>query len=761
MVDRLSDFNQNFKYSINVNIINKDVEAFKKHNGSFKSFESDLESLLRKIKLGQAFSPIVFQDSYRKGENFISSQMLVLDFDGDAKLDDVLKKDLIKRYASAYYTTPSHGQGENGDRFRILFLLPEPIEDPEIYKTCMKNLLKLFPEADQSCKDSARAFFGSAKCEYEEWDKFIDADFLEELKQSDLEDEKKVAKDLSPLSPVTNSDEYKQAEEMLKVIPAYGEYEVWRNIVWSLCSKFNKKEVNSLINGWIPDIKNDGNHLERLIEEYDGSINISTLYYHAKAHNYPLPKILQRKLTPGQVVEMEFITRQKKKIISVSGLLHEYNPQGYYELLDEAKFKKQALALLTKHVTNLNTGANEYAKSSCADEAFKFLVQNYAVDENQINPRGINLANGFLRLDYDENFKPIFTLEEHSFEQLNIYICDYAYLPNINTQSVSKFLDDLLDLQDQEILLKLLSAVFDMEFARKKVGRDLRAVINHGDGDNGKDTLREIFTQLIGEHRFTSLSLSNFRDADSGRRFGIFDLYRSCVNWSPENERLAIDKSQTLKAAITGDPIQVERKNKDPIEVKPQALFFFNMNGLPNIGSLSESIKSRLCPIHFKYAFKTKPDPNIETEKKADHRFKHDIAFLKQEILPALLNLLINSFHRLLDEGIDYSSKEEHFKEIVKESNHLYDFVDETQLQRCSIENGLSAGEIYERYLSWCIDNGIALSEQDIKKSSYFSDSDKAVTNSAEMAKRLGEMFPNVARKRTKKKRLLALRFGD
>lgn len=82
-------------------------------------------------------------------------------------------------------------------------------------------------------------------------------------------------------------------------------------------------------------------------------------------------------------------------------------------------------------------------------------------------------------------------------------------------------------------------------------------------------------------------------------------------------------------------------------------------------------------------------------------------------------------------------------------------------MKRCSAENGLSAGEIYECYLSWCIGNDIASSEQDLKRSGYFSDSDKAVTNPAEMSKRLREIFPNIAKKKTKAKRLLGLRLED
>ncbi|MFZ4085841.1 MAG: DUF5906 domain-containing protein [Vampirovibrionia bacterium] len=301
------------------------------------------------------------------------------------------------------------------------------------------------------------------------------------------------------------------------------------------------------------------------------------------------------------------------------------------------------------------------------------------------------------------------------------------------------------------LILRLVASCLDIKTARKRAGRGLRAVINYGDGANGKDTLREIFTQLIGKHRFTSISLQNFKEADSGRRFGIFDLYRSAINWSSENSAINLDKSQTLKAAITGDPIQLERKNKDPIETSPRAIFFFNMNGTPNISSLGEAVKSRLCPIEFKNTFKTNPSSSISTEKKADPRFKEDPEFIKKTILPALLNRIIEAFSKLLDEGIDYSSKEEHFEDIARSNNHLLEFIEESSLVECSSSEGLNVSEVYEFYVQWCLSSGLANNRQDVIKANFISEGDKFISNAAEMSKKLGDCLPNIKRDRVKR----------
>ena len=328
-----------FRCSINDKIINKDIDALRRHNSNFQGTELNISELLESIDQGKAFSPIVFKDNTRTGENFTSTQLLVLDFD-KSNLEETLGHEYIKSHASAYYTTPSHRVDGNGDKFRIILQLPETIVDREMYKSCMVNLLERFPEADQACKDTARVFYGSKNCTYGYWDRKISLEEFENLKTPKSTREKS-AKVLSPLSPVINKTLFNEVKDMLiKFIPNLTEYEEWRNIVWSLCSRFQPEEVRELVNSWSPDRKNDGKQLEELISRYDGSISIGTLYYYAKKHGCDLPKHYLKKLTAGQAVEEELIKRKNRIIISASSLLHEYK-NGYYEPIKDADFNKE------------------------------------------------------------------------------------------------------------------------------------------------------------------------------------------------------------------------------------------------------------------------------------------------------------------------------------------------------------------------------------------------------------------------------------
>ena len=54
-----------------------------------------------------------------------------------------------------YSSTPEH------PCFRVVLMLDEACEDPDVVEDAIGRLLHLFPEADQSCKDLARLFFGT------------------------------------------------------------------------------------------------------------------------------------------------------------------------------------------------------------------------------------------------------------------------------------------------------------------------------------------------------------------------------------------------------------------------------------------------------------------------------------------------------------------------------------------------------------------------------------------------------------------------
>jgi hypothetical protein len=128
-------------------------------NGAFRTERHTPESLFHEVaKKGYAFSAAL--KGYRKVENFVSAQHLALDVDsGSPALEALLVDDFISRYASFVYSTPSYTP--EAPRWRVVFTLPEPLTDPDIYRKGQTALLAHYGNTDQSIKDPARLLFGS------------------------------------------------------------------------------------------------------------------------------------------------------------------------------------------------------------------------------------------------------------------------------------------------------------------------------------------------------------------------------------------------------------------------------------------------------------------------------------------------------------------------------------------------------------------------------------------------------------------------
>lgn len=113
-------------------------------------------------------------NNWRTSANYVCGQHLGLDFDaGDqtSTLPALLDNPFIHRHANILYTTPSHTP--EAPRARVVFLLDTPIMQATNYALAAAALLWLFGTADRQCKDPARFFYGSLRCEIEMFDNVL------------------------------------------------------------------------------------------------------------------------------------------------------------------------------------------------------------------------------------------------------------------------------------------------------------------------------------------------------------------------------------------------------------------------------------------------------------------------------------------------------------------------------------------------------------------------------------------------------------
>jgi hypothetical protein len=107
---------------------------------------------------GHTFCPATFRNGTRNQDNFKQMQFLTLDFDGGISLMEIKSRAeyLYLPILLAYETLTSIEQ----NKFRVVFLNDVPITDSRLAKISLDALMTIFPEADKSCKDIAKMFFG-------------------------------------------------------------------------------------------------------------------------------------------------------------------------------------------------------------------------------------------------------------------------------------------------------------------------------------------------------------------------------------------------------------------------------------------------------------------------------------------------------------------------------------------------------------------------------------------------------------------------
>lgn len=129
--------------------------------GAFTTVDRTPEQIVAHMKAGKAICVAALEKNWRGIQNFISSEIMGIDFDESPGIAKLLEDDFIRDYAFYVYATPSHT--DTAPRSRVLFALDAPITDGVVYKTLITRLLAKMGQynADRQCKDPVRLFYGS------------------------------------------------------------------------------------------------------------------------------------------------------------------------------------------------------------------------------------------------------------------------------------------------------------------------------------------------------------------------------------------------------------------------------------------------------------------------------------------------------------------------------------------------------------------------------------------------------------------------
>ncbi len=142
-----------------------------KHN--YKEITIPWSNMFRMVQSGyRAISAAIAKDGHMRESNFISMQMVLLDFDEGFKLEEM--KQRFKNYHYLIHTSRNHMKDKPkkgiSERFRVILPLEHTYTDKAALHLAMKFLVdELYVSygIDEKCKDLTRIMFtGGIDCEY-------------------------------------------------------------------------------------------------------------------------------------------------------------------------------------------------------------------------------------------------------------------------------------------------------------------------------------------------------------------------------------------------------------------------------------------------------------------------------------------------------------------------------------------------------------------------------------------------------------------
>lgn len=215
-----------------------------------------------------------------------------------------------------------------------------------------------------------------------------------------------------------------------------------------------------------------------------------------------------------------------------------------------------------------------------------------------------------------------------------------------------------------------------------------------GNGANGKSTLLNMITKLLGEENVSHVDLKEIVT----NRFGKSELYGKLANIADDCSANYLEDISAMKR-ITGESYtSIEFKNQNSFSTKINTKTILSYNTIPRMNDTTDGLSRRLVIIPLNAVFK-KGLPNYDpyiSEKLKDEKNLEYVLYKSIKAINEVLNRLEFTIPKQVQERTN---------EYLRENNPVLNFIYDVY-ENESIEN-ITCNEVYEAFNCWKIENGL------------------------------------------------------
>ena len=662
-----------------------------------------------------------FRDSIRKNENFIESNVIILDCDNDhsENPDDWITPEKLHEKipnvsliaVSSKSNMKSKGNFSARPRHHYYFPTSKLITDSTEYSNLKRKLQTKFPFFDKNALDSARFIFGVENSTVTIFEGTTTIDEFISIQQSstysvDIENDCEdillsFENDRSIIREGNRNNTL--FHESLCAFIKFGDspkaYELIHATIEKFSPPLDKSEVTTTINsalkkynkiaqqeGYVPpdkyhELSNNNTNLKPsdfseigqakiFTQENKDKLlfNYSTGYMFFNGSYWEDGKIysqrLVHELTERQLAEVNLLIKKLEEEVNL-------NP-------NKKEIFATFLAQAYQHKKFIVSCRNSNRIKATLKEAIPALFINVSKLDN--NPYLLNMPSGTYNLKTSE-------LQPHSptdyiTKQTAVDISDIGRDIWITCLQTIFQNDNELINYFQEILGLVLIGEVKVE----------SLIICQGDGSNGKTTLWNVISRVLGDYCGTISADTLTANCRRNIKPELAELQGKRLVIAPELEEGVRLSTSTLKQICSRDKITAEKKFKDPFAFKPSHQIILYTNPLPNVGSIDEGTWRRIILIPFNARFS------------GDNEIKNYEEYLFNNAGGAILKWMVEGSKKCIDNDFKLTpptAVTTAIKNYREETDWLSQFITEC----CDIDATAStpSNELFRTYSGYCI----------------------------------------------------------